>query len=300
MRDDPVNHLPTALVLMQLAGGVCFVVWWALKALVFENRRAGEPLGAPGARDEDAAPAPVQRPRQGPARPAGAGQASNSSQQGGARPRRRTASPPARGASQAPDDPGERSRVPSPTARRHSEAERLASGVNSAASNGSRGGTSLDGRRPARPAGATETPTPRRDPDPSRAAPLGRLPRRTEAPSQAAGQGSRAEQPDSWPPATLQAVGPHVLTTPRPRRADDHTEGDDDRFVMRGPRPGAAADILEADSAFRRAVIAEYEQRFRAREGEGWVQNPRDPTATPTPSTLRAERVRALTTWRAL
>jgi hypothetical protein len=239
--------MPAALVFMQLAGGVCFVLWWAFRKafVIFEeevDRGAGEPLRAPG----PAAAAPDRRPRQELARPAGAGQASISGQQGGARPRRRNASPAATRSARAPDDPRERSpRPPAPTMRRRSEAERSASSVGSVATNDSHSGTSREGPRPVRPAGAMETPAARGGPDAgSSAAPLGTPPQRGEAPSQAANQASRAQQPDSQPTASLR-------------------------------------------------IAMEYAQRFRTREREGWDQNLRDPAATPTPSALRAQRMRA-------
>ena len=96
------------------------------------------------------------------------------------------------------------------------------------------------------------------------------------------------------PPGAPPDRQPAELTARRPRRADDSSDGDDESFDTR-PRPGAAADNIEANPALLRdAVIAEYAQRFRAREREGWVQNSRDlAAAEPTPSVLRAQRMRA-------
>ena len=300
MRDDghPANSLPAALVLMQLVGGACFVLLWVLRALVFgvtnDGRAAGEPLQAraPDARNADAgSAAPDRRPRQEPVRPAGEGQ-SSSGQQGGTRPRRRTSAPEATRSAREPDDPRKRSHAPSrspSTARRRSEAERSALSVGSAAANDSRSGTSRDAPRRARPSGAMEMPTARGDPNASGAALPGTPPRRTEAPSQA----SMAQQPGLRPTSAtmrMPAVGPPVVG----RYADDSSDGDDGRFVTR-PRPDAAAGFIEAVAAIDNTVIAGYAQRFRDREREGWVQNPRDPAAGPTPSALRAQRMRART-----
>jgi len=298
---DLVDRLPATLLLIPLA--VCCVSWWTLRALVCRGgggeRRGGEPFGAPDPCDADAATAaeaPDQRPRQGPAQPVGVGQTSSSNQQGGARPRRPTAW--AR-SDRTPDDTNERMRAPSPqpTARRRSEAERPASSGESAGANDSRRGRSSGGPRPARPAGAMETPAARRDPAAaaSIAGPLGAPPRRAEAPSQAAGHTRRAQQPDSQPTGTprMPAPRPPELPSRRPRRADDTSQGGDDRFVTR-PRPDAAARVTEVNS-LQRAVIAEYAQRFEARWREGWVQNTLEPAEEPTPSTLRAKRHRART-----
>ena len=261
--DDPVKLVLAAMVLMQPVFGVCFVMWWALRKLVFEDHRAGEPLAprAPDVRHADAGaaaaaarpdprrqaapPPPGARPDPRPRQPARARQASSSGRQGdSARPRRRPASPAARN-DRAPDKRRGRTHAPS-----------------------------RDSLRPARPAGAIETPG---------------------APSQAAGQASRGQQPDPQPTATPQrpAVEPPELAARRPRRADDSSDGDDDGFDTR-PRQGAAADVIEAKTTLLRAVLAEYAQRFRARESEGWVQNPRGPgAAEPTPSALQAQRMRA-------
>ena len=297
---DPTDLLPGALLLMQVAFFVCFVLWWVLRKL----HSAGEPVRAQvnqqDASDADegvAAAAPDRRPRQRPARAAGADQASTSGQPGGARPRRWTSPPAAR--SKAPDDtrkrehaPSPQSHPPDPTARRHSETQRSASTVSSVAPNDSRRRTIRDGPRPADPAGAMETAV-REDPGAASAAPLGTPPRRAEAPSRAAGQAGRGLQPHSQPTATLRmpAVGPPVLN-----RADDSHGGDDNRFVMR-PQPRATSDDIEANfQALNSAVNAEYELRFLARQREGWNQNPSDPldpVANPTPSALRAQRIRA-------
>ena len=273
MRDGhPADYMPAALVLMQPAFGVCFVLWWALRKLFeVKDRRAGEPLRAPDARNDDAdagalPAAPDRRLRLESARPAA--RRSSSSQHGGARPLRRTASPAATHSERAPDDPRERWQEPSPpapTVRRRSEAQRSASNQVSGAANDLRTGTSRDDSRPARPARAMETRAARGDPafHRSSAAPPETLPRCMAAPSQAAGQASGTKQ-------TALAALQFAVNLPPVMNHIDSSAGDDDCFVMR-PRPAAAADFIEVDSAVHSFVNAEYAQRFRAGKGEGWI-----------------------------
>jgi hypothetical protein len=253
MRDngDVANLLPAALVFMQIAGGVCFVVWWALRSLVFGVAEdgpghAGEPLRAPVARNADvgraaarAAAPPVQRPRLEPARPAGAGQ-SSSGQQGGARPRRPTAATRSAVSARAQDDPRKRSRAsspPAPAARRRSEAERSTSNAGSAADD-SRSTTSRDGSRPVRPAGAMEMPAARGDPavDASSAVPPQRPSRRAEVPAEA----------DS-----IQAVGRAVIAEYARRFSARQREGWD-----QNPRDPAAKPTPSALRAQRMCARA--------------------------------------------
>jgi len=179
----------------------------------------------------------------------------------------------------------------------HRPRQAPADGMGQALSSGQQGRARLRRRSASPAARSAQAPDDPYEREGSHAPKLSTTRRRSRAPSPPQRTQERSETQGSASRRGTNHDGARSVhlagaTETRDVSGDDTSQGDDDRFVTR-PRPGAAADVTEANSALLRAVIEEYAQRFDARVREGWVQKTREPAGEPTPSTLRAQRQRA-------